>query len=217
MKKFIIITGYYGTGKTNLALNLAFDLKKQGKNVTLVDLDIVNPYFRSDDLKEKLELQKINFISTNFANTNLDVPSISPVLNKIFNNNDDYIIIDVGGDDSGAVVLGSLQSRIKNFDYEVLFVVNYYRYLDNPIQDTVNLIKKIEQVSRLKISKIVNNSNVFYNTKYQDILDSKNFIDKIIEKSNLPLECTCVKQGIDVKQIEKPFIVDIYVKPPWEN
>src|ERR1035437_3886561 len=111
-KRIIIVCGHYGSGKTNFSLNLALFLANKEKTVTIVDLDIVNPYFRSSDFDEMLNKAHIKLITPTYAGTTLDIPSISPKINSIFGSLDDYIIFDVGGDDAGATVLGCFSSKI---------------------------------------------------------------------------------------------------------
>ena len=102
LNKLTIIYGHYGCGKTNLSINLALDLARQGKRVTLVDLDIVNPYFRSSDYTPMLQEKGIKVVAPQFAGTNLDLPSLSAEIYAAFDTSSGYVIVDVGGDDAGA-------------------------------------------------------------------------------------------------------------------
>jgi len=173
-KKIIIICGHYGTGKTNISVNLSVKLKEQtGLIYTLVDLDIVNPYFRSADNIKDLEEHGINFIIPEFANTNVDIPAVPAEINSVFINNR-RAVIDVGGDDRGAVALGMFAEKIKSADnnYEMIYVVNKYRNLISDTESAVNLAKFIEENSKLKITSLINNSNIGSLTTEKEILDS---------------------------------------------
>ena len=173
-KKIIIICGHYGTGKTNISVNLSVKLKEQtGLVYTLVDLDIVNPYFRSADNIKDLEEHGINFIIPEFANTNVDIPAVPAEINSVFINNR-RAVIDVGGDDRGAVALGMFAEKIKSADnnYEMIYVVNKYRNLISDTESAVNLAKFIEENSKLKITSLINNSNIGSLTTEKEILDS---------------------------------------------
>ncbi|MEG2429922.1 MAG: P-loop NTPase, partial [Oscillospiraceae bacterium] len=127
-KRISIITGHYGSGKTNVAVNLALQLKEQHEKVTIVDLDIVNPYFRTSDFTQMLSEKGIKVIAPVYANTNLDIPALPPSINSIFDNKDSFVIVDVGGDDAGAIALGQFSNRIKNSEYDMYYVINECRF-----------------------------------------------------------------------------------------
>ena len=138
LEKVTVITGHYGSGKTNFAVNLAIDLRRAGKKVVLVDLDIVNPYFRSADFKNKLEGMGIQMVCPIYANTNLDLPSLGPEVYSVFASKDDrYVILDVGGDDAGAAALGRYAQMIKEHPWKMIYVINRYRYLTREPQQAV--------------------------------------------------------------------------------
>lgn len=135
-KKFTIIYGHYGCGKTNLSLNLALMLAREGNPVTLVDLDIVNPYFRSSDYKGLFEGLDVEVVSPQFAGTNLDLPSLPAEIYSVFNQAGRYVIMDIGGDDAGAYALGRFAGQIESLaDYEAYYVVNKYRALTQSPQE----------------------------------------------------------------------------------
>jgi signal recognition particle GTPase len=122
----IIVCGYYGCGKTNLSINLAVDIAASGKKVTLVDLDVVNPYFRSSDYSGVIDSHGIKLISPVFAGTVSDVPSISSAILSVFDS-EGVVIFDVGGSDVGAAALGVFYQKLKSVNYDMLYVVNRYR------------------------------------------------------------------------------------------
>ena len=151
----IAVTGHYGSGKTNLAVNLAVDFAKEGERVTIIDLDIVNPYFRTADFSELFGSLGIKLVAPQFANTNLDIPSLGFDMAAVINGCD-RLIIDVGGDDTGAVALGQYATVLGNFGCELYYVVNRYRYLTRTPGEAVELLRDIEQVSRIRAKGIVN-------------------------------------------------------------
>ena len=114
-----IITGHYGSGKTEIAINLAQKLK----NPVIVDMDIVNPYFRTADAKDKLEALGVKVITPEFANTNVDIPSLPPEIFSALQGTND-VILDVGGDEDGAIALGQFNKYFQN-GYEMYFVMNF--------------------------------------------------------------------------------------------
>ena len=214
----IIVTGHYGTGKTNLSVNLAYSLAANGKKITLADLDIVNPYFRSADFKEKLEQDGMGFVSSVYANSNVDVPALSPALDPKIGA-EGTLIVDVGGDDAGAFALGRYSARIKEKPYTMIYVVNAYRYLTRKPEEAIELLKEIETASRLKVTHIANNSNLSGLTTVEDIQKSMDFARKIAEIAGMPLAFTSVKRKVYELLPDKQgfYPVDIYVKAPWSE
>ena len=160
-KRLTILCGHYGTGKTNCAVNMAMDLKRQCPKVAVADLDIVNPYFRTKDSEGEFEKAGIELICSRYANTNLDIPALPENLYRITEDRDTKMILDIGGDDSGAIVLGRLASAIlEENDYEMLTVINKYRPLTPDVESTVEVLREIEAASRIPFTGIVNNSNL---------------------------------------------------------
>ena len=118
MKKITIVTGHYGSGKTNFSVNLAVRAAQEGADAAIVDLDIVNPYFRTADFRQLFEEKGIKLIAPDFANSNLDIPSIQFDVVQLAMN-EDRLIIDVGGDDAGAFALGRYAADLAQFADEI--------------------------------------------------------------------------------------------------
>lgn len=156
--RLVIVCGHYGAGKTNVAVNLAAAAASAGRRVCVADLDIVNPYFRSADNKEELEALGVRCIIPQFANTNVDIPSIPAELQSIFQT-DELCIVDVGGDD-GSVALSVYKESFEKCGYDMLYVYNAYRPLISEREEAVRSLRYIESVSGLTVSGIVNNSNL---------------------------------------------------------
>lgn len=223
IKKFTVICGHYGCGKTNLSINLAIDCAKTGQTVTLVDLDLVNPYFRSSEYEDILQKNHVKLISPVYANTTLDLPMLPAELNSIFYNSADHVILDVGGDDAGATVLGSISGKIRSENYEMFYVVNRYRALSTTVTEAVELLKEIEVSSRLKATAVVNNSHLKELTTAENILSSMGFAQKAADTLGLPLLFTTAPKQIgseqlqELKQIQNRYPIEIYVRSPWET
>lgn len=218
LSQVTIVTGHYGSGKTNLAVNLAVGLKNLGEDVTLVDLDIVNPYFRSADFTRLLEEKGIAVLSPRFAGTNLDIPALGAELSAAFiPGPSQRVIVDVGGDDAGAYALGRYTSQIRQLSYHMLYVVNAYRYLTRCPEEAIEILREIESASRLSGSAVVNNSNLAGETAADDVVRSLPYAEAVARAAGLPLWGTAVRRDLCAQLPEDGFYpVDIYVRPPWE-
>ena len=192
-KRITILCGHYGTGKTNVAVNLALAKAGAGQPVTVADLDIVNPYFRTLDSAKAFEQAGIRLICSKFANSNVDIPSLPPDLYAITDDKSHRVVVDVGGDDSGAMVLGRLAPAIQAEDsYEMLLVVNRYRPMTPDIPSTVEVMREIEAASHLHFSGIINNSNLGEETTAETVLTSMDYATDLAQATGLPLVATTV-------------------------
>lgn len=215
IKPFSIVTGHYGSGKTNFSLNLAVMLAACGKRVTIVDLDIVNPYFRTAEYRTLLEGHNIRVIAPNFAGTNLDTPSLPPEVDSIFAGEQDYVILDVGGDDAGAVALGRYASRLLHTEHELYYVFNACRYLTQSAEQAAEFLKQIEYASRMKATAVINNSNLGEETTSETVQAALAAAQELAGISGLPLTCTAVMRSLH-QDFPNCFPVEIYVNPNWE-
>lgn len=213
-KKVNIITGHYGSGKTNLAVNMALDLSSKGEKVTVVDLDIVNPYFRTADFESLFNDNNIRLIAPMYANSNLDIPAIGFDIESIVNG-DGYVIIDVGGDDEGAKALGRYAGALKNTGYEFIYVINRYRYLTGTPEENSELLRDIQAASGLCATAIVNNSNLGCETQGDTIRNSIGYAEKTAELCGLPLIANCAEKRF-ASDIKNAYPIEIYVKKLWE-
>ena len=197
-KRVYIIAGHYGSGKTNIAVNLALKLREEGKAVTLADLDIVNPYFRSADSAVELESAGVKVILPAFANSNVDLPSLPPQAYSMFQNHDAYAIIDVGGDDRGAYALGRYVPYIlEENNYEMCFVANFYRPLTRTAEEAMEVMREIEYACKLNFTAIINNSNLGEITTIEDVKATEEELDKLSRLSGLKVLFTTSAVPID--------------------
>lgn len=181
-----VICGHYGCGKTNLALNLALEAAGAGP-VTLVDLDVVNPYFRSSDYRGILKESGVRLIAPVFAGTTLDTPTLPPDIRSIFSPGAGRVFIDAGGDDAGATALGGLSAGLSNAGYELIYVINRYRVLSQTPEECAELLREIEAASRLRATGIVNNSHLGVETTWEDIKAALPFAQATAQATGLPL------------------------------
>ncbi len=187
-KRITIISGHYGSGKTHIAVNLATELKHQHEKVALADIDIVNPYFRSLDSKEYLESNGIRLICSKYANSNVDIPALPQDIYSVTDDSDMYSILDVGGDERGALALGRLSSAIaEEGNFDMLYVVNFYRPLTSNADSAIEVMREIENACHLKFTSIVNNSNLGRETTPEDVLSTVPLADELSCKTGLPV------------------------------
>ena len=197
MKRLTLFAGHYGSGKTNIAVNYAMMLKKQGFDVIVADLDIVNPYFRTKDSEKELQEMGIELISSRFANTNLDIPSLPQEMYRTVQDKSRYAVMDIGGDDAGAVALGRFAPFIKEENnYDMVFVVNFYRPLSRTAEEALEIMREVESSSKLKFTSIINNSNLGELTTAEDVLSTEKEAQRLSELSGLPLKMTSVKESL---------------------
>ncbi len=196
-KRITLLCGHYGSGKTNIAVSMAFDLKKQEKNVALADLDIVNPYFRAKDSKEDLKKADIRLICSEYANSNVDIPALPQDMYAIIDDKSLHSILDIGGDDRGALALGRLAPAIlEENDYEMLMVINRARPLTRDAASTLEVMREIETAGGIPFTGLVNNTNLGAETTADDVLASDAYAREVSEQSGLPLVLTTVREDL---------------------
>lgn len=186
--KIYITVGHYGSGKTEFSVGYALELKKSCDKVILVDLDIVNPYFRSNDARKLLESHGITVIAPDYAGTNVDIPVLPAEIMRIFNESDAKIVIDVGGDDDGAIALGRYKQFFDNSDYEMSLVVNTKRPLSSTLDEIIEMKENIELSSRLKVTNIIADTNIADETTKEIIEEGYDLVCKASSALNLPVK-----------------------------
>ena len=196
-KRITIISGHYGSGKTNIAVNLAIDLKKEFDKVAVADLDIVNPYFRTKDSVKDFEENGIRLISSEYAGSNVDIPALPQDMYAITDDRSYQMVVDLGGDDRGALALGRLTPEIvKENDYEMLLVVNKFRPLTPDLETTVEVAREIERAGKIKFTGVINNSNLGEFTTEEDVLGSVDYASEIAFAMQIPVKFTSVKKDL---------------------
>ncbi len=207
-----IICGHYGCGKTNLILNLATEESKLSNDVVLVDLDIVNPYFRSSDYEEILIENGIKLISPKSAGTTLDSPALSAEIFSCFAGENKKIFIDLGGDDVGARALSRFRQYID--DYEMIYVINKSRLQSQNEDFALELLREIESSCKLKATAIVNNTHLGVETTQSILIDSIEYANQFSKISGLPLLYSVAP---DFMPTEGFKTIKRYVTFPWES
>ena len=216
-KRLTILCGHYGSGKTNIAVNMALDLRSQRDNAAIADLDIVNPYFRSKDSEDELKERGIRLICSEFASSNVDLPSMPADLYSITDDKSLSVILDIGGDDRGAYALGRLRGAIlTENDYDMLMVVNRFRPLTPDAPSTIEVMREIEAACGIPFTGIINNSNLAGETDASVVLGSAGYAKAVCELSGLPLVLTTVEERLydELKdKIENLFPLRLQKKP----
>lgn len=196
-KRLTLFCGHYGSGKTNIAVNAAVHLKKTHENVVLADLDIVNPYFRAKDSAALLEKEGIRLISSPFANSNVDFPAMPQEIYSLTDDRSITAVLDIGGDERGALALGRLAPAIMaENSYEMLLVINKYRPLTPDAQSVLEIKAEIEAACGIPFTGIVNNSNLGEETTKETVLDSVGFANEVSESADLPVVMTAVDEKL---------------------
>ena len=192
-KRVTLFSGHYGSGKTNIAVNYALHLAEMGLPVTIADLDIVNPYFRTKDSAEDFERAGIRLISSAYANSNVDLPALPAELYALTGDKSRYAVLDVGGDDRGALALGRYAPAIlEEGNYESIFVANFYRPLTPNAESALEVMKEIEAAGGIPFTAIVHNSNLGEETAVSDLLACEEEAKRLSALANLPILFTAV-------------------------
>lgn len=229
MKRYYVIIGNFGSGKTELALNMAFGAAAEGQKVTLVDIDVINPYFRSTERKAELEAAGIRLISPNFTSSGVEVPSIPPEIFSVFSDNSDLVIFDVGGDPVGAIAMGQYYGYFKELEnFEVWYVINCRRPLSSGADENIEMIGKITGVSRLRVTGILNNTNLAHETSVRDLMDGLSITREVSDRTGLPVIGTVGSAelldgfyenaralGTPEKYLGKPYPIVRYMHRDW--
>lgn len=215
MKRITVFSGHYGSGKTNVALSVALGLARSGQSVTVADLDIVNPYFRTKDSARELEKAGIELICSDYANTNVDIPALPQSMYAITDDRSRKVVVDLGGDDRGALALGRLAPAIlEENDFDLFAVINMFRPLTKTAEDTVGVMKEIEAASGLRFTGLVNNSNLGEETTPETVLSSLPYAEETARLTGLPVVMTTVEKELYPLLKEKiPNLEEITLQP----
>ena len=219
MKRIQIITGHYGSGKTEYAVNLALHLAQTAENVALADMDIVNPYFRSYEQAKRLEDAGIRVIVTSCGGI-ADIPAINPEVMSIFQQEKWTGVLDIGGDPIGARVLARFAHQLKSEDFDLLFVLNANRPETKDVESALQYMQGIEAECRQKVTGIVNNTHLCGETTAEEILKGAKLAQELSERTSLPVSHHAVQrkfvEQVQDKLSEPVLPMNIYMKKPWE-
>lgn len=218
--RILIITGHYGTGKTEFSVNMALDLARAGQNVMLADLDIVNPYFRSRERKALLEEAGVQVICSSQACSDADIPALPAEILTILEDRSRRGILDVGGDPDGARVLARFQPKIVAEDYQMIFVSNANRPEVQTAEKAISYLRNIETVTGLTCSGLVDNTHLCEQTTPEEVRRGSAVAEEISRRTGISVLCSTAEKQIadQLGNFEKPiYPITIRMKKPWER
>lgn len=196
-KRVTLFAGHYGSGKTNIAVNYALLLAREGKRAAIADLDIVNPYFRTKDSAVELAAAGVDLISPQFANTNVDLPALPAEAYRLVEDKSLFAVMDIGGDDRGAYALGRYTPfLLEESDYQMAFVANPCRPLTRTPEEAMAVMREIEAAGGLPFTAIVNNANLAHETTPETVLEAIPYMEKLSELSGLPIWMTSAEESV---------------------
>lgn len=198
-RRVLVLVGGYGSGKTQLAISLALKQAEDGKPVALVDLDLINPYFRSRDITETLKTKGVEVIRPEGDLAFAENPSLPPQIDGALRDTTRHVILDVGGNETGATILGRYHDLLEADDVGILQVVNIFRPFSSTIEELERLRLDMEQKSHIKVQGWINNSNLLDWTTLEDWQKSTVLMQVLVRQSKIPW----VTSGINPKWAEK--------------
>jgi hypothetical protein len=218
----VVVVGNYGSGKTEVSINLAVHRKRAGVDVRIADLDLVNPYFRTREAKGPLSEMGIEVVLPPDQYLHADLPILSPLVAGMIRRPAELTLLDVGGDDVGATVLATLEDAFKNRPRRVLQVVNPLRPFTETIEGCLKVREEIEQAAKLAVNGIIGNANLIDETSADDIYDGYEFVERLSEQSGLALEFITVARkllpSVDVQRFSCPVLpIERQLVPPWQK
>ncbi len=228
MKKILVLIGNTGSGKTELALNFALRAAKSGRTA-LIDLDIVNPYFRLSERHALVEAAGIRLVSPHFVSSNVETLSLPAEVSSAFHMDWDTVVFDVGGDAAGSTALGRFRDEflaLPEGGAEILNVVNVRRPLSGTADRVLSLMEQLQRSARLPVTGLVNNSNLGREASEEDLRDGYAVLREVSERSGVPVAFTAGTRGVlepflcagfDKKYIGSPLEIEFYMHRDWDS
>ncbi len=220
-KRVRIITGHYGSGKTEFAVNYALRLAESGAKTAIADLDIVNPYFRSREMEPMFNEKNIRVISSSVKGLSGDIPALSPEINAAFHDKSYQVVLDVGGDKVGATALGRYHVSLDEEPYDMFFVLNANRRQTHDVEGAIKYLRSVEEGSRQRVTALVNNTHLCGDTTLEDILSGQELCEAVSRELNIPIKYVVMErkflEKLSSSMQGEIFPIDIYMKKPWED
>ena len=212
-----IIVGHYGSGKTELALNMARSIRASGRRTALVDLDIVNPFFRSAEQGAWLKDNGIRLLAPTFALTAVDIPALPAEILSVFSDAELNTVFDVGGDDAGALALGRYKRYFEESGYELIYVVNRFRPRSGTVSEIMEMMRRVSECARLQPTGLINNSNLGEMTDQKTMEEGHELLMAVSRESGLPLLCdsTAAEAVVPHEDGTPLYRIERITRPEW--
>ena len=222
-----IFTGHLGSGKTEIAINLALQMSRGARQsgshapVVFVDIDVVNPYFAAREARDVLEAQGVQLAAPSEKTITADIPALSKEIYQSLHTNANRLILDVGGDSTGARILRSLRSHLDDTVCSVYCVINTKRPSTSTREGILTYIKEIGEASGLGISALIHNTHLLHETSAQDIYSGQALVEAVSHECRLPIAYTAFMRGF-APDVERNIANDVlemerYLLPPYER
>jgi hypothetical protein len=220
--KITILTGHFGSGKTEIAINLAFVERKVHPKVAINDLDIINPYYRTRDIADEFIKHDIELIAPKGHLATADLPIVSGEIYRVLHDPSYRLIIDSGGDKDGATALGQYYNEWKHMEPEMLFILNGNRPYVSTLDGAIETIERIEEASRLKVTGIINNTNIGIETTLDEIEQGLILAQKVSRKKSIPLLYSTISEHLkeqtgEFSKVNPVVYIQRYMRLPWET
>jgi hypothetical protein len=221
-KKITILSGHFGCGKTEIAINLALTERQNHEKVAINDLDIINPYYRSRDVANLFQEHDVELLAPKNRLATSDLPIVSGEIYRVLHDPRYRLIVDAGGDSDGATALGQYYHEWKDLSPELLFVLNGNRPYVSTLAGAVYTTQQIEKASRLRVTGIINNSNIGTETTMDIIEKGFELSNHLAEKLAIPFLYTTIsahlkKEAEAFAKNHQVVFIERYMKLPWEG
>jgi hypothetical protein len=218
----VIVVGAYGSGKSEVVINLALARRASGDEVRVTDLDLVNPYFRTREAQAIFKDSHIDFVMPPDEYHHADLPILSPKVAGLLKRPGTLTLLDVGGDDAGARVLSALADALRGQSAEMLLVVNCFRPLTETVEACMGIKRVIEHAARLAVSGWIGNANLIYETSVDDILQGYRFMRALVKRSSMPLRFITAPAHLVHQLVDHDIACDVLpihrqLVPPWRK
>lgn len=219
-RRITIVTGHYGSGKSEFSISLALLLREHHEAVCLVDVDVVNPYFRSREQRALLEKQSIAVIANQLeVDRGVDLPALSPKMYAPLQDRTTFTVVDTGGDPVGARLLGSFRRMLDPFETEVLCVVNGSRPDTTDAHGVVTMIRGIEGASGLTVTGLVNNTHMLEHTDPEHLMHGERLCREVHQETGIPVKFTGVpahlSESVPQEVQGEPVPIRMYLRETW--
>jgi hypothetical protein len=217
-----IFTGPFGTGKTEVAINYALSLAGGDDRVTLIDMDVITPYFRSREMAEPLDKRGVEVVAPPEITKYVHLPAISGQIWGALQRSNGLTVMDVGGDAQGAKAIGQFKALVEESGYIMYLVVNPYRPFNATVERIAQALQDMEQNSRLKAGALVSNPNLIAETTLELIDEGHRLVETVSQELELPIAFLCMEErlleeGVDERYAQPILPLTRHFHAPWEE